>query len=56
MNEAELYFARQNFLWDLGIYFLIGLGIFVVVAYIASIIYDKWKSKHGRYLRRFKDL
>lgn len=43
MNETELYFARQNFLWNLGIYFLIGLGIIVVLTLIINWFYEKWK-------------
>ena len=43
MNQTELYFARQNFLWNFQIYFLIGLGIFFIVTLIVAWIYDWWK-------------
>ena len=43
MNETEIYFARQNFLFNLGIYILIGIGILLVLALIIEKIYYKWK-------------
>lgn len=56
MNEMEIYFARENMLWNIGLYFFIGIGIFIVVTYTIFWLYDKYKEKHGRYLRKFKDL
>ena len=43
MNDMEIYFARENLLWDLSINFLIILGVVIIVGFIGSCIYDKWK-------------
>ena len=36
MNEMEIYFARQNVLWNFSIYFY----IFILILIFGVIIYD----------------
>lgn len=48
MNQTELYFARQNFLWKFQVYFLIALLIFSIVMLIIAWIYDWWKWRKPR--------
>ena len=40
MNEAEIYFARENFIWNLSIYFMLALVGIVIIGYIYAVIYD----------------
>lgn len=48
MNQTELYFARQNFLWNFQKYFLIGLLIFFGILWIAACIEDWWRWKRPK--------
>lgn len=57
MNDMELYFARQNILWNIGKYILLIICIISIILYILDIIsrikYSKlWnkflKTEHKR--------
>ena len=45
MNEMELYFARENLKWNLGIYVLIGILVFCVLIFIGSFIAEYFERK-----------
>lgn len=47
MNNTEIYFARQNFLWNIGLYILIGVIAFYIIAYIYASI-RTWFDRHFR--------
>lgn len=58
MNDMELYFARQNILWNIGIYFLLIICIISIILYILDIIsrikYNKlfnkiFKQEHKKF-------
>ena len=57
MNEAEIYFARENFIWNLSIYFMLALVGIVIIGYIYAVIYDfikkfKKENKNGRKINK----
>ena len=55
MSEMELYFARQNLLWNIGLYIMIGILILCIGIFlydIGSRIY--WKIYDWRKERRNK--
>lgn len=58
MSEIEIYFARENALWNLSlIIYLIFLipVIYVIGAMIIEKIKEKWKNrKENKYDRYFK--
>lgn len=56
MNETELYFARQNLLWNLGIYVLLGIAIIFLIGAFIIWIKDKFEylQKHRAEKKRGK--
>ena len=49
MNEAEIFFARQNFLWNLGFYIVIAIGLIFVISIIVCEIYNWWRWRRKKY-------
>ena len=61
MNDIELYFARQNILWNIGNYVLLIICIICIILFILDIIsrikYTKlWnkflKTEHKRIFKK----
>lgn len=42
MNNTEIYFARQNMLWNIGFYFIIIIAAIVILLFIGDWIYNNW--------------
>lgn len=48
MSETEIYFARQNLIWNISFYFFIGIAIICIVSFVIDWLIGKYYERKGK--------